>query len=80
MSHTPHKLDDDFPEMAEKIDALKASDAHFARLVEDYAEMNDQVHKAESNLAPMEELAEMELRKKRMALKDEIYRMLTAAA
>jgi len=78
MTHTPHELHAEFPEHAEKITELKQSDAHFARLAEAYHELNREVHRAETNVAPVEELAEVEMRKKRAALKDEIYRMLTA--
>jgi hypothetical protein len=77
MSHTPHELQEEFPDHGDKISALKTSDAHFARLAEEYHEINRQVHRAETNVEPMEELAEVELRKQRLALKDEIYRMLT---
>ena len=76
MSHTPHELHEEFPEHAEKITALKTTDAHFARLAEEYHEVNRAVHRAETDVAPMEDLAAGELRKKRAHLKDEIYRML----
>jgi uncharacterized protein YdcH (DUF465 family) len=78
MSNTPHQLITDFPDLADKISALKLEDAHFSRLMDDYNELNDQVHLAESNINPMEDLALTELRKKRMALKDELYGILTA--
>jgi uncharacterized protein len=32
MSHTPHELGEDFPESAERLRALKASSANFAKL------------------------------------------------
>jgi hypothetical protein len=76
MSHTPHELAEDFPEHAEKIKQLKESDPHFARLAEEYHELNRAVHRAETNVEPMEELAEIELRKKRAATKDELYRLI----
>lgn len=78
MSHTPHELHEEFPEHAEKITAMKTQDTHFARLAEEYHEVNRAVHRAESNVAPVEGLAEVDLRKKRAALKDELYRMLSA--
>ncbi|RBI77134.1 hypothetical protein DQW77_01465 [Roseovarius sp. TE539] len=79
MTHTPHELHEEFPEHAEAISRLKQSDAHFARLAEEYHEINRAVHRAETNVDPVEELAEVEMRKKRAALKDELYRMLSAA-
>lgn len=76
MSHTPHELAEEFPDMIEKMQTLRQSNAHFAKLSDEYHEVNRAVHRAETNVEPMEELAEGTLRKKRAALKDEIYRML----
>lgn len=78
MSNTPHELHEEFPEHAEKIHALKTGNAHFAKLAEEYHEVNRAVHRAETNVEPMDQFAEEDLRKKRAALKDEIYRMLSA--
>lgn len=78
MSHTPHELHEEFPELAGRIAELKASDAHFARLADEYHHINRQVHRAETNVAPVADLAAVEMRKTRAALKDEIYRILTA--
>lgn len=80
MSHTPHELAAEFPEMAERIAALKGSDAHFAKLADEYHEVNRAVHRAETLVEPIDQGAETDLRKKRSALKDEIWSMLQAAA
>ena len=77
MSHTPHELHEEFPELAEKMTELKTSDAHFSRLADEYHEVNRAVHRAETNVEPMDELAEVELRKKRGLLKDELYAILS---
>jgi uncharacterized protein YdcH (DUF465 family) len=53
--------------------------AHFAKLADEYHEINSAVHRAETNVEPVDQFAEEDMRKKRMALKDEIYRMLTSA-
>ncbi len=79
MSHTPHELAEEFPDKIDAMHALKETDAHFARLADEYHEVNRAVHRAETNLDPMEELAEVELRKKRAHLKDEIWRILSQA-
>ena len=79
MGHTPHELHEEFPEHEARIYTLKANNAHFARLYDDYHEVNRAVHRAETNVEPIGELAESELRKKRMALKDELYGMLSRA-
>jgi uncharacterized protein YdcH (DUF465 family) len=80
MSHTPHELAEEFPEFVEKMSAMKQADAHFAKLADQYHEVNRQVHRAETNVEPIEQLAEEQLRKQRAALKDEIYGMLKADA
>lgn len=80
MSNTPHELAEDFPDQLDAIHALKTSNAHFAKLMEDYHEVNRAVHRAETNVEPTDDLNEQALRKKRMALKDEIARMLSQAA
>ncbi|WP_170325806.1 YdcH family protein [Ruegeria arenilitoris] len=79
MSHTPHELAEEFPDKVELMSQLKQSDAHFARLADEYHEVNRVVHRAETNIEPMEDLAEGELRKKRAALKDEIWSILSKA-
>ena len=79
MSHTPHELHEEFPELAEKMNGLKQSDAHFVKLADEYHELNRAVHRAETNVEPTDQFNEEEMRKKRAALKDEIYRMLTAS-
>lgn len=77
MSHVPHELSEEFPDHAEIISALKQSDKRFAHLAAQYHEINREVHRAETNVAPMESLAENDLRKRRAALKDEIHGILT---
>ena len=78
MSNTPHELHDEFPGQAAKISELKQNNAHFAKLAEEYHEVNRAVHRAETNVEPMEALAETDLRKRRAALKDEIWGLLSA--
>ena len=79
MSHVPHELAEEFPEKAAQISELKQSDAHFAKLIDEYHEINRAVHRAETNVEPVEELAEVEMRKQRAALKDEIWGILSKA-
>jgi len=78
MGNTPHELIEEFPEHTEKMSDLKAHDNHFAKLFDDYHEVNRAVHRAETNIEPIEDLAQVDLRKQRAALKDEIYRYLNA--
>ena len=79
MSNTPHELHEEFPDKAEAIHALKASDAHFARLVDAYHDANRAVHRAETRVEPVSDEAESALRQKRMRLKDDIWKALQPA-
>jgi uncharacterized protein YdcH (DUF465 family) len=79
MSHTPHELHEEFPDKVDATSSLKQSDAHFAKLADEYHELNRNVHRAETNVEPMESLAEVDLRKQRAALKDQIWAYLSKA-
>ena len=78
MGHTPHELAADFPKLADDISRLKAEDAHFARLVEEYHTVNRAIHRAETNVTPTDDMHDLEMRKQRMRLKDQIARALGA--
>lgn len=78
MANTPHELAEEFPAEAGKISALKETDAHFARLVEEYHGLNRDVHRAETRVQPVSEEHEAELRRQRAALKDQIWQRLSA--
>lgn len=80
MSHVPHELAEEFPDQAAALQALKAENAHFAKLVDEYHTVNRAIHRAETNVEPVDQLAENEMRKQRMSLKDEIARMLAEPA
>lgn len=79
MAHTPHELAEEFPEFVELMHKLKTSDAHFARLFDEYHELNREVHRMETDIEPVSDEHQTEVRKQRMALKDEIYALLKAA-
>ena len=79
MSNTPHTLGEDFPGQLDAIHALKAADAGFARILDEYDEVNDLIHKAETRIEPVSEDTEAALRKRRLALKDAIASALAAS-
>lgn len=79
MSNTPNQLADDIPEMAERIHTLKETDNHFARLVEEYHELNREIHRVETRVEPTSEDVEEDLKRQRVRLKDEIVAMLEGA-
>ncbi len=78
MSELIHQIADDFPEFAEKLDAMKEADAGFAEKVAQYEALNKKVIEAETLEKPTGHFREEELKKKRALLKDEIYSVLSA--
>ena len=78
MSQTPHELAEEFPDKVEHIAALKQSDAHFAGLADEYHDINRAVHRAETDVEPTDDLHMSDMRKQRMALKDQIWAALSA--
>ena len=78
MSHVPHELAEEFPNDIDRMHALKAENAHFARLFDDYHELNRAIHRAETNVEPTDDFHMTQMRKQRMAMKDEIAGMLSA--
>ena len=79
MSHVPHELAEEFPTQIETIARLTEDDPVFCALAKEYNALNQRVFAAETYERPLEELAEHQLRKRRMFLKDEIYRRLSRA-
>ncbi len=79
MTHTPHEIAEEFPEHAALIHKLKESDAHFSKIAEAYHDVNREIHRLETRVEAASEEREEELRKKRVALKDEIAALLAKA-
>jgi len=78
MSHVSHELADTFPELKDKIHDLKLTNAHFARLTEEYHQLNREIHRVEANGINIADAAFEELKKKRLAMLDEISAILRA--
>lgn len=78
MSHTPHELAEEFPDHLDAMHRLKTENTHFARIFDQYHQVNRAIHRAETNVEPTEGLNEQSMRKKRMVLKDEVWEMLQA--
>jgi uncharacterized protein len=79
MSNTPHDLAEEFPEERDRITELKTSNGHFARLAEEYNEINRAIHRIETRVEPTSEDIEEELKRRRVRLKDELAGMLHGA-
>jgi uncharacterized protein len=71
-----HPLTQDFPQLRERLHALKLSDTHFARLAEEYEALDKRIVRAEDGIEPVADDMLETLKKLRLALKDEIYARL----
>ncbi len=77
MSHTPHELVNEFPDKSDRIHELRLSDAHFAKLTDEYHVINREIHRGETNVEPMDDVHLEDLKKKRLALLDELTGFLS---
>ncbi|HEY8382740.1 MAG TPA: DUF465 domain-containing protein [Microvirga sp.] len=76
MSNTPHDITEEFPDQREKITQLKTSSGRFARIMEEYNEVNRAIHRIETRVEPAPEDVEDGLKRRRVQLKDELAQML----
>ncbi len=67
----------EFPELKERIAEMKASSGHFKRLFDEYTVINREIIRIEQRVELVSEEYEVQKRKERLALKDEMYAMLT---
>ena len=75
----PHALSIEFPELAAVVIDLKVNDPHFAHLLKKHDAIDAQITADEMGVAPMGDVELEGLKKQRLHLKDELYRMATAA-
>ena len=76
MSNAPNDLAEDFPDKVDRIHQLKTSNNRFARLYDEYNELNRIIHRIETRVEPKPEDVEEELKRRRLQIKDEIMAML----
>lgn len=76
MSHVPHEIAEEFPEYKDKIHDLKMNDGHFARLFDEYHQLNREIHRIEAAGVNTSDEEIENLKLVRLRLKDEIYQML----
>lgn len=78
MTHRLHELADEFPGAVADIHRLKESDAHFAGLAARYHVVNGAIHRAETGVEPLADDHLEDMKKRRLALLDEIAALLGA--
>lgn len=74
-----HDLIHELPEYREQIHALKTANQHFARLFEQYHDVDHEVRRIEEGAENTSDDYLEERKKVRLALKDEMFAMLKAA-
>ena len=74
-----HDLLHEFPELKDRIHELKVNDAHFAGLYENYQAVDKEIYRIEEQIETATDEYTEDLKKKRVQLKDQLYRMLTTA-
>lgn len=79
MALEKHDLIHELPEHRERIHELKMSDAHFARLFEEYHEVDHEVHRIEEGVETPSDEYVHEVKAKRLRLKDDLLRIIKLA-
>jgi hypothetical protein len=74
-----HDLVHELPEHRDTIHNLKMTNSHFARLFDEYHEVDHEVHRIETGIENTSDDYLEERKKVRLYLKDELYRMIQLA-
>jgi uncharacterized protein YdcH (DUF465 family) len=76
MTLEKHDLIHEFPEHRDLIHSLKMNNRHFAKLFDEYHEIDHEIHRIEEGVENTSDDYLEERKKKRLALKDELYAMI----
>ena len=71
-----HSLAKELPEFKDKIHTLKMNDRHFARLFDDYHDIDHAVIRIEGGIENTSDAYLESLKKQRLQLKDQLYHIL----
>jgi uncharacterized protein YdcH (DUF465 family) len=74
-----HSLANELPEYKEAIHDLKMSDRHFQVLFNDYHKVDKEIHRIEEGIENTSDAYLDGLKKTRLSLKDELFKMLKSA-
>lgn len=72
-----HDLHHEFPEYYDRIHELKINNSHFARLFEEYHNINREILRIEEGVENTTDEYLEELKKKRLLFKDKLYGIIT---
>lgn len=71
-----HDLQHEFPEYLEYIHSLKAASEKFGHLCDEYEQLTREVERLEEEDLPVDDFTIENMKKHRVWLKDQMYRML----
>jgi uncharacterized protein YdcH (DUF465 family) len=80
MSLEKHDLVHELPEYRDEIHRLKLNDHHFARLFNEYHELDHAVHRFEQGVENCDDQHLETLKKQRLALKDALFTQIKQRA
>ncbi|MDX1370047.1 YdcH family protein [Pseudomonas sp.] len=75
-----HPLSREFPQFETQMRALLKADGHFARLAEEYEQLDKRIYEVTDGREAMDELQLQGLKMQRVTLKDEIETLLRNGA
>jgi len=78
MLNENHDLFHELPEHLETIFALKENNEHFARMFDEYHEVNDEIERIEAEIEVSSDAYLEDKKKRRLLLKDQLYQMIQA--
>ena len=73
-----HELHREFPEFLDVMQVLRNSDSHFSEMFDEYHALTNQVEHLEEDDVPVDDFTIEDMKKKRVKLKDTMYKMLVA--
>ena len=74
-----HDLVHELPEHRDTIHRLKMNNSHFARLFDEYHEVDHEIHRIETGIENTSDDYLESRKKRRLYLKDELFRMIKQA-
>ena len=73
-----HELHREFPEFLDVIQVLRNSDSKFNQMFDQYHRLTSEVERLEEEDIPVDDFTIEEMKKVRVKLKDDIYKMMVA--
>lgn len=74
-----HDLFNEFPEHAETIRKLVLANDDFVKMMRDYDDVDHKIQRIEQKVEAVSHLYEEELKRLRVSLKDQLYKLICAA-